>query len=94
MEQSITLNVPLNMPSSDWEKVAEVYRTLDGWLADSEWPYWYGKEGCSTYITASAEPSGLVFSGEVDSSFWAGWVSVLCARLSLALGWEVHDAEL
>lgn len=94
MHQSITLNVPVDLTDEDWEKVGSVYSTLDGWIAGSSWPCWYGHEGDACYITASAEPSGLLFEGEVEPGLWVGWVTVLCARLSLALGREVHDAEM
>jgi hypothetical protein len=94
MEQSITLNVPINLSSEDWQKVAAVYTTLDGWLGDTDSPYWYGREGDARHIWASAEPSGLLFCGRVESGLWMGWVTVLCARLSLALGREVYDAGM
>lgn len=94
MFQTITLNVPINLSSEEWAKVATVYRQLDGWVVESEWPRWYGDESADRFIWVSAEPSGLLFSGEVEPSLWVGWVTVLCAKLSLALGREVHDAEM
>lgn len=95
MKQSITLNVPIDLSPQEWQKVADVYQNLDGWMGpQSEIPYWYGKEGDPRYISASAEPSGLLLEGQVEPSLWTGWVSVLCARLSLALGREVHDADM
>lgn len=94
MEQSVTLNIPTNLSPDDWRKVAAVYKTLDGWIADPDCAYWYGREGDTRYIWASAEPGGLLFCGRVESSLWSGWLTVLCARLSLALGREVHDAEM
>ncbi len=39
-------------------------------------------------------PSGLLLCGQVESSLWCSWLTVLCARLSLALGGEVYDAEM
>ena len=95
MEQSITLNVPINSSSEDWQKIAAVYSTLDGWLGwDSDIPHWYGHDGDVRYIWASAEPSGLLFCGQMESLLWTGWVTVLCAKLTLALGREVHDASV
>lgn len=93
MHQSITLNIPINSPANDWDTIANIYPTLDGWMPETEWPCWYGQEEEVSHIIVSAEPSGLIFSGEVEPSLWVGWVSVLCAKLSLALGREVHDAE-
>lgn len=92
MQHSLTLNVPINLSTQDWEKVASVYRELEGWIESDE-DCWFGHEGDSCFITASAEPSGLVFCGQMESSLWAGWTSVLCAKLSAALGRNIHDAE-
>ncbi|MBN3816191.1 hypothetical protein G3N57_05960 [Paraburkholderia sp. Se-20369] len=50
MEHSITLNVPTDLSPEDWQKVAAVYTTLDGWLADSSGACWYGREGDARYI--------------------------------------------
>ncbi|MFZ6757896.1 hypothetical protein ACO0K9_11865 [Undibacterium sp. Ji50W] len=94
MFQTITINLPIDMPASDWEKVSKVYREMDGWIENSEWPCWYGKEGSDRYISASAEPSGLLFDGEMEPGLWTAWFTVLCARLTLALGRPVHDAEM
>lgn len=94
MYQSITLNISLHSSQEDWEKVAKVYPQLDGWLTEEDWPTWYGREGDSRYITASAEPSGLVFCGKIEPEIFLGWVTVLCAKLTLALGREVYDAAM
>jgi hypothetical protein len=94
MFQSITLNIGLDSAKEDWDNVAKVYPRLDGWLAEADWPYWYGREGDARYITASAEPSGLIFCGNIEPRLFLAWVSVLCAKLTLALGREVHDAEM
>jgi hypothetical protein len=94
MRHTITLNLPYDLAREDWDKVADVYCRMDGWLKNSEGPCWYGKPGSSKCIYASVEPSGLLLEGELDSTLWTGWVSVLCARLTHALGREVHDAEM
>ena len=93
MSQSITLNVPVELSPQDWEKVAAVFRELDGWMESNE-ACWYGHENDKKYITASAEPGGLLLEGEIDGGLWTGWISVLCAKLTLALGREIHDAEM
>jgi hypothetical protein len=94
MQHAITLNIPIDSPPGDWDAIARVYPTLPGWLATTEWPSWFGQEGDPRFISVSAEPSGLLFTCEADNDFWTGWVSVLCARLSLALGREVRDASI
>ncbi|PCE29996.1 hypothetical protein BZL54_22800 [Burkholderia ubonensis subsp. mesacidophila] len=94
MRQSITLNVSPYLSEEDWQRVAAVYKTLDGWMGDPNDACWYGREGDARCITVSAEPSGLCFSGQVESGLWTGWMTVICARLSLALGCEVRDADM
>ena len=94
MRQSITLTLPNDLTEDDWRKVAAVYSSLDGWMNSEEGPLWYGTEAEPRHIYASVEPSGLLVEGKLETRLWVGWVSVLCARLSLALGREVRDAEM
>lgn len=93
---SITLNLPYDLSESEWNKVEEVYRSIDGYLApvDGSCPSWFGEEGSSRFICVSIEPSGLLCEGVIGTPLWCGWVSLLCARLSLALGREIRDAEM
>jgi hypothetical protein len=93
MKQSITLNIRYDIPENEWEKIAEVYRSMDGWLEGQKDAYWYGTEIDGQYIWASVEPSGLQFGGNIEPGIWVGWLTVLCARLTIALGRTVHDAE-
>lgn len=94
MNQSITLNIRYDIPESEWKKIGDVYRCMDGWLEDQQSPYWYGTEADPQYIWASVEPGGIQFVGEIEPSLWTGWLTVLCAKLTLALGREIHDAEM
>jgi hypothetical protein len=94
MKQTITLNLPYDLPESDWEKVSDVYTQMAGWVENSEYPSWYGTDQDEEYLCASVEPSGLVITGKVDEMIWIGWITVLCAKLTLALGMEIHDAEM
>lgn len=93
MQQDITLNIPYDLSEQEWLKVSAVYESLDGWLGDRDGPAWYGQEGDARYIWASVEPSGIQFCGEVETPIWIAWLTVLCARMSLALGREVRDAS-
>lgn len=94
MEQSITFNLPYDLPQSDWDKVISVYESMNGWLGNSEEAFWYGSGPSAPFIYASSEPSGLVVTGNVDEMLWVGWVSKFCAKLSFALEREVYDAEM
>ena len=84
MEQTITLNLPYDLSDSDWEKVSSVYKQMDGWVDSHDYPYWFGTEDDDQYITASVEPSGLLLFGKIDEGIWIGWITVLCAKLTLA----------
>jgi len=94
MHHTITLNLPYDLSRADWDKVAAVYSRMDGWLNNPQGACWYGTPGSSKCIYASVEPSGLLLEAELDGRLWIGWISVLCARLTHALGREVHDAEM
>ncbi len=94
MPQSITLNIDPYLSAEDWRKVAEIYRGMDGWIEGAEHPCWYGTENDARRISVSSEPSGLLFVGDVDADVWTGWMTTICARLTMALGRPVHDAEM
>ena len=94
---SITLTLPYDLTAEQWAIVSEVYEGMDGWLGFNELdntPQWYGQDGDEKYVWASVEPSGLLVEGNLPPDHWAGWISVLCARLSLKLGFEVRDAAM
>ncbi|MBU2713188.1 hypothetical protein [Zooshikella harenae] len=94
MEQSITLNIPHDLSDEEWEKISEVYRNMDGWIDGIDFPYWYGTESDDRYISVSYEPSGLLFTGKVNDDLWVGWLTQICAKLSIALRREIHDATM
>lgn len=93
LEQSITLNLPYDLSPDDWKKVSAVYQQMEGWIDCSGHPCWFGTEKDERYIVASVEPSGLVLTGHISDMIWIGWITVLCAKLTLALGREIHDAD-
>jgi hypothetical protein len=93
MERTITLNLPYDLSGSEAATILDVYRQMDGWIDNKDLPCWYGTEQDDRFIWASLEPSGLLLVGNVDERVWIGWITVLCAKLTLALGREIHDAE-
>lgn len=96
MNQTITLNLPYNLSDEDWQTVQKVYENIDGWkgyIIDG-CPTWFGSENDERYVWASVEPSGLLLSGNLPNDIWAGWLTVLCAKLSVALNLEIHDSEM
>jgi hypothetical protein len=90
----ITLSLPYDLTREQWAVVNDVFHGMDGWIgaSDHQIPQWYGVEGSERFIVASVEPSGLLVEGNVDLDLWIGWITVLCARLSLRLNMEVRDA--
>ncbi|RZU47028.1 hypothetical protein EV700_1417 [Fluviicoccus keumensis] len=94
MNQSITLNLPNDLADFEWAKVMAVYETMDAWVAGQELPCWFGPLDSSRYLAASVEPSGLLLEGNLEPLVFRGWVTKLCAKLTLALGREVYDAEV
>ena len=92
--KSITLNLPYDLTTEEWKKVTNVFEQLDGWMNHSKYMCWYGTEENEEYIWASVEPSGLLLHGRISDDIWVGWVSKLCAKLSVALAREVYDAEI
>ena len=94
---SITLNLPYDLNEQQWAAVNQVFESMDGWIgaADNDnTPQWYGTTEAQKYVWASVEPSGLLIDGNLDQAHWTGWISKLCARLSLALQREIYDAEM
>jgi hypothetical protein len=94
MPHVITLNLRYDWPESDWQKAYAVYQTMPGWQPGEATPSWFGGQDDAQHIVASVEPSGLVLEAQLDAALWVGWLTMFCARLSLALGREVHDAEV
>ena len=94
MIQQITINIRYDIPDNEWDIIGKVYRSMDGWLGADDLPRWFGYDNDPRNISASVEPGGILFSGQMEAGLWTAWLTVLCARLSLALGREIHDAEM
>ena len=94
MSQSITLNLPSDLADSEWAKVMAVYESMDDWVPEQAVPCWFGPLDSPKYLAASVEPSGLLLEGNIDPLLFRGWVTKLCAKLTVALGREVYDAEV
>lgn len=94
MNQEITLNIRYDIPENEWKLIFNVYRGMDGWLESEDLARWYGTEDDAKYIWASVEPGGIQFAGKIDGDLWTAWIATLCARLSVVLGREIHNAEI
>ena len=94
---TITLNLPHDLTPEQWSSVEAVFKNMDGWIGYSDGdntPEWFGTDTSPQYVWASFEPSGLRVEGNLEARHWTAWVSVLCARLTLAMQHAVHDAEM
>ncbi len=67
---------------------------MGDWVSGQAVACWLGPLGSSNFLAASVEPSCLVLEGNVDSLLFRGWVTKLCAKLTLTLGREAYDAEV
>jgi hypothetical protein len=92
--RSVTLSMPYSLSDAQWARVDKVLSSMDGWIAGEPYPTWYGREDEARTLTSSVEPAGLQISGRLEEPLWTGWITTLCARLTLALGVPVHDAEM
>ena len=55
--QSITLNVPFDLPDEDWNKIMAVYREMDGWIEGKD----FYLNGSRNYL--SSIPLDLALAG-------------------------------
>ncbi|MEJ5151412.1 hypothetical protein [Comamonas sp. MYb396] len=70
MHQQITLDVRYDQPQEMWAAVLAAYRAMPGWIESDDFPHCFGSESDAKYVTASVEPSGIVFEGEMESREW------------------------
>ena len=89
----ITLNIPYDMPDDKWAIVSQIYKTMPNWqgYVDNGCPVW--NIGNGETISASVEPSGLVFEGSSPDSDITAWISLFIKTSSEKLGFIVKDAE-
>ena len=68
------LNIHYTAPDWVWDKIDEVYRSMEYYDETSDSPLWTG-EGIN--IEASVEPSGIQFYGDVPEEIWDDWFEEL-----------------
>jgi hypothetical protein len=90
----ITLSLPKELSDAQWRTIGAIYRGMDGWMEGEDYPSWYGPVDSARFISVSFEPAGLQVFGTIERQFWTGWLTVLCARLSLALNFSACDAAM
>ena len=84
------LNIHYTAPDWVWDKIDEVYRSMEYYDETSDSPLWTG-DGIN--IESSVEPSGIQFYGEVPEDVWEEWFEELKEKLSDELGYEIGEPE-
>lgn len=88
------LNIWSHLPDDVWNKVADIYKTMPGWIGYTDGiPYWFGQAGDDVFIEASVEPSGLAFYAQMNQSDWDSWIGRFKSEATRVLGFEVGEPE-
>ena len=95
------LNIWYHLPQSVWAKVPQVYAQMPGWkgvgkngFGEEGIPYWFGYDGDETTLCASVEPSGLLFTGYMDTEAFEEWIAAFKKNATEMLEFKVGDIEL
>ena len=90
MVVNVNLNIHWQAPDVVWQKVDDVFKSMDYYDAESEYSRWSSQD---FYVEASSEPSGLQLYGNVPEKLWENWYSQLKEKLTKALGYEIGEPE-
>ena len=99
-DQECTLNIRHDASQEVWDKVAVLYSTLEGWMGFGDGtqgekgiPYWFSFDEDEKHVLASVEPSGLQFSGWMDTDEWNHWKQEVKQKATDLLGYKVGEIE-
>lgn len=97
--QSCNLNIWCYLPQNIWAKVPLVYEQMPGWIGfiedgESSIPHWFGCKQPSPMITASVEPSGLLFEGQMLTKDFEKWITLFKHKATEILRFKVGEIEL
>ncbi|WP_160713451.1 hypothetical protein [Chitinophaga solisilvae] len=100
--QHMNLNIRYDAPDEIWDKVPVIYQQLNGWIGfcpkgepgHEGLPYWFSFNEQEKHISASVEPSGLQFTGLMDTNEWDIWVQKIKEVATRELGYKVGEIEL
>lgn len=90
MSVNVNLNIHWNAPEHIWEKVRDVFQSMEGFQEESSYPLWVIGD---YVIEASREPSGLQLYSTLPEDLWCQWYGGLKEKLSKALGYEIGEPE-
>ena len=89
-EHDINLNIHYSAPDWVWDKLEEVYCSMEYWSGYEQVPVWRGE---NIELFASVEPSGIQIFGKMPNEIWNRWFDELKMKLSQALGYEIGEPE-
>ncbi len=95
---SRTLNIRYDMAMEEWQKLDKLYPLMPGWLGYVEeacpcWAFQPRSTEPVLHISASVEPSGLLLACSQDHPGFEEWTALLMQKASVALEFQVQDAE-
>lgn len=82
------------MPAEKWGVIDKIYKAMPGWKGyiNDGCPIWKFDGG--EFISASAEPSGLVIESDATQSSFDKWIAEFVSNASEQLGFVVGDADV
>lgn len=90
VHHDVNLNIHYTAPDWVWQKISEIYSSMEYWNKTSEFPAWKGE---NIDLWASVEPSGIQIAGIMPNEIWNSWYEDLKTKLSNALGYEIGEPE-
>lgn len=99
-KQECNLNIRYDLPDKIFNKVDSVYRKMNGWVGygssgkgETGIPYWFSFDETQKSISASVEPSGILFTANMELSEWIEWKTELKKVATETLGFKVGEIE-
>lgn len=89
--QQANLNIRYDWPLWDY-RINVIYSKTDGWIQGTN--RWFSKTNEGKYITSSLEPSGLMFSGQMEDQEWKLWITNLKRVATELIGTKIGEIEL
>lgn len=98
---SRNLNIRYDLPDEIWDKVSEIYESMEGWLGFGDGangqegiPFWFSYDYKQKHISASVEPSGLQFvATNIEEGEWEAWLNKFKTIATSKLGFKVGEIE-
>lgn len=88
------LNIHYSAPDDIWEKLEKIYASMPGWVGyDEGFPYWFGTDEDGKHICVSVEPSGLLFTCNMDENEFEAWFDLIKEKATEALGYPIGEPE-